>query len=363
MKKKIGIAVDILMYGILLVQMLYVFLGNTAHEILGIAFFVCLVCHIFIKRNWFKSLLKKGKKPLPRRIFNWSATLLMLSIIALMLSSLDVSRLLFPQIRIFGSAALHRYLATAVLAISVLHGGMRGYLHAKKKKRAAILTALGTAAAVAVGLFLVPYLNRHYKTVRIHYADAVEGEQIAWNGSKPLVVYFTRIGNTDFKPDVDAVSGASLLLADGKLMGNTELLADMIENAVGCDTAAITLTGQHYPSSYGDTVSVAGKELRKNARPEIEPIDISGYDSVILVYPIWWGTVPMPVATFLESCDFTGKKLYLVATQGSSGFVSSTKDIRKMAQGAEVIELTSIYCDDIPTAREELCRKLAKIAQ
>ncbi|MBQ8920855.1 MAG: hypothetical protein IJ060_01675 [Oscillospiraceae bacterium] len=362
MKKKIGIVIDILMYGILLVQMLYVFLGNTAHEILGIAFFVCLVCHIIIKRSWFKTLLKKGKKPLPRRIFNWSTSLLMLSIIALMLSSLDVSRLLFPRIRIFGDAALHRYLATAVLALSVLHGGMRGYIHTKKKKRAAVLTAIGTAAAVAVGLYLVPYLNRHFKTVRIHYADAVEGEQVAWNGSKPLVVYFTRIGNTDFAPDVDAVSGASLLLADGELMGNTELLSDMIENAIDCDVRAITLTGKHYPSSYGDTVSAAGKELNSKARPEIEPIDISGYDSVILVYPIWWGTVPMPVATFLESNDFTGKNLYLIATQGSSGFVDSTKDIRSMAKGANVTELISIYCDDIPKARDEICRKLKKIA-
>lgn len=358
MKKKLGIAADILMFAILLVQMLYVFTGNTLHEILGIAFFVCLVCHIVLKRHWFKTLLKKGKKPLARRIFNWSTTALSLCIIALMLSSLDVSRLLFPRVRLLGSAALHRYLATAVLALSVLHGGMRWVIHTKKKTRAVIWTVLGVIAAAAIGLYLVPYLNRHFKTVSISYEAAVAGDAVSWSRSKPLVVYFTRVGNTDFVPDVDAVSGASLMLADGRLTGNTELLAAMIGNAIDCDVRAVTLTGAHYPSSYSDTVTVGGKELRENARPAIEPIDVSGYDNVLLVYPIWWGTVPMPVATFLESNDFSGKRLGLIATQGSSGFADSVDDIRKMAPGAEITELTSIYCDDIPTARGKICRVL-----
>ena len=69
----------------------------------------------------------------------------------------------------------------------------------------------------------------------------------------------------------------------------------------------------------------------------------------------------MPVATFLEGNDFNGKQLCLIATQGSSGFVDSTDDIRKMAAGAQVTELTSIYCDDIPKARAEICRALAQI--
>ena len=363
MKKAFGIAVDILMFAILLTQMLYVFVGNTVHEILGIAFFVCLICHIIQKRWWYGSLLKPGKKPLPRHIFNCSAVLLMLCIITLMLSSMGVSRLIFPRVHLLGSAALHKYLATAVLALSVLHAGMRWVLHTKKKKRAAAFTVLGTAAAAAIGLWLVPYLNPHFRTVSIDYAEAVSGEQITWNRSKPLVVYFTRIGNTDFTADADAVSGASLLLADGRLTGNTELLADMIENAVGCDVRAVTLTGTHYPASYNDTVSAAGKELRAQARPEIEPIDVSDYDTVLLVYPIWWGTVPMPVASFLSQNDFSGKRIGLIATQGSSGFVSSTEDIRTLAPGAEVTELASIYCDDIPSARAALCEVLSEFGQ
>lgn len=361
LKKVTGIAVDVLMFVILLVQMLYVFTGNTLHEILGIGFFVCLVVHIIFKRKWYKTLFNGTKKPVPRKIFNISTILLMLSIIALMVSSMGVSRLIFPWFKAVGSSDLHRYLATAVLTLAVLHGGMHGYMRAKKKKTAAVLVIIGCIAAGAVGLALVPYMNRHFKVVKINYSDAVDGEKVELKGSKPLVVYFTRVGNTDFADDADAVSGASLMLADGKLMGNTQLLADMIGNAAGCDVKAITLTGEKYPSGYSDTVSVAGKELRNDTRPEIEPIDVSGYDSVILVYPLWWGTVPMPVATFLESSSFSGKQIYLIATQGSSGFGSSTKDIRKMAEGAQVEEVMSIYCDDITNSRARLVKWLKKL--
>ena len=354
LKKNIGTAIDVMMYLILLIQMIYVFTGNIIHEILGAVFFVLLIAHIIIKRRQLAGLYKfKGKSP-ARIIANISTILLTISIIALMLTSMGVSRTLLPKFTYFGSVDMHIYLATAVLALSVLHGGMKGFILTKKKKLAAVLIAAGCGASVAVGLALVPYLDRHFKEVRIDYTEAVSGEKVSLSGSKPLVVYFTRLGNTDFDDDVDAVSGASLLIADGQLMGSDQLIADMIDDAIDCDVKAITLTGEKYPSSYSETVSAAGKELRAGARPEIEPIDVSGYDRVILVYPLWWGSVPMPVATFLESEDFSGKDLYIIATQGSSGYGSSADDIRRMANGANVHEVMSIYCDDIPDSRETI---------
>ena len=62
----------------------------------------------------------------------------------------------------------------------------------------------------------------------------------------------------------------------------------------------------------------------------------------------------MPVATFLEGNDFAGKKVLLVATQGSSVFSRSTADIREIVPDAEVTEGIIVYCDDIPKAREAL---------
>ncbi len=353
MRKTIGQITDVLMYGLLLAQMLYVFTGNNVHEILGVGFFLCFAVHQVLKARWYRSLFRRGK-PASARAFDLVTLLLLLSCAALMLSSMGVSRFLFPRIRRPGSTAFHRWMATAVLALSVLHGGMHAVRRAKAKRVAAALTGAACVAAIAVGAFAVPYMNRHFRKVEVDFSDAVTGERVDWDGQKPLVVYFTRFGNTEFGPDADAVSSASLLIADGERMGSNRLVAEMAGDILGCDPVAITLTGQKYPGSYNATVSAAGRELRAQARPDIEPIDVTGYDSVILIYPLWWGSIPMPVATFLERNAFDGKTLYLIATQGSSGYGSSVSETEALCPGAAVVPGASIYCEDIPDAREEL---------
>ena len=351
-KKRVGLIVDILMYGLLLAQMLYVFIGGVAHEIIGIAFFVCMALHLVLKGWWFRTLFQK--KSASRRFFDVLTCLLILTILTLMLSSMGVSRVIFPWFHALGSADLHRYLATAVLTLSVIHGGIHGIWRAKKKRRARVLVILAAILSLALGFFGVPYMNRHLKQVGISRAEKVQGDKVDWKGKKPLVVYFTRLGNTDFEPDVDAVSGASLLTADGELMGSNQLLADMVCDILDCTSVAITLTGQRYPSSYNATISVARDELKAKARPAIESIDVAEYDSLILIYPLWWGSIPMPVATFLEQHDLQGKTIYLVATQGSAGYGSTVSEIEELAPGATVVKGTSIYCEDIPDARDEL---------
>ena len=352
MKKRLGLIVDILMYALLLAQMLYVFIGNNVHEFLGIVFFVCLIVHIVLRRWWFKTLFAKNK-PASRRFFDIITCVLLLAAIVLMISSMGVSRYLFPWFVYLGSSDLHRYLATAVLTLGVLHGTHRLW-RTQTKRRVYVLTALACIASLSIGLFAVPYMNRHLKTVDIVFSEKVSGDKIDWKNKKTLVIYFTRVGNTDFEPDVDAVSGASLLISDGKLMGSNELLADMVCDITGCEAVPITLTGKRYPSSYNDTISVAGDELKANARPGIEPVDIPGYDSIILIYPLWWYSIPMPVASFLEQNDFSGKTIYLIATQGGSGYGNTITEIEDLCPGATVIPGTSIYCEDIPDARDEL---------
>lgn len=350
--KRLGQITDILMYALLLAQMMYVFIGNNVHEFLGIAFFVCLVIHIIIKRWWFKTLFKKKSRQ--RMFFDIVTILLLLTAVALMASSMGVSRIIFPWFYLFGSANWHRYLATALLTLAVLHGCMHFIMRTNRKTIAIVMTILACIASVTIGLFAVPYMNRHLRKVDITLSEKITGDTVDWPGSKPLVVYFSRVGNTDFEPDVDAVSGASLLIADGQLMGNDELLADMVCDIIGCEQVPITVTGQKYPSSYNDTISVAGDELRAQARPAIETIDVSAYDSVILIYPLWWGSIPMPVATFLEQNHWEGKTVYLIASQGSSGYGSTVSEIESKCPGAMIIPGTSIYCEDVPDARDEL---------
>lgn len=355
-KAKIGLVVDILMYAILLLQMGYALIGNVRHEWLGIGFFVCFFTHIYMKRRWFLGVIKRKINIHTSRGFaDLTIILLMIAILALMINSIGVSRTLFPNIKILGNPTLHKLLATLVLTISVIHGGMHAYWKSKNKKMATTVMAILDIAAFCVGWYGVPYIDRHFKIVNISSENLIpEDAQFKWKDKEPLVVYFTRVGNTDFEDDVDAVSGASLLIRDGELMGNTQLMADYIVNMTGCKAKAIEVTDYKYPSSYSETCVVAKKEIDENARPNIEVIDTTEYDSIILIYPIWWGTIPNPVASFLESSDYTGKTVYLVATQGSNGFGASTKDIMELVPDANIIKTISVYCDDIPKSGEML---------
>lgn len=355
-KRKIaGLLIDLGMYVVMLAQMLYVFTGNAVHEWLGVSFFLLLIGHLVLKRRWFHLFRhRKGKLFSSRRFADLMILMLLMCLAVLSLSSMGVSRLLFPNVKFLGNPSFHSTLATLSLTMMVIHGGMHGYFGAKNKKKAIAVIVVLSAVSLGIGFGLVPYLNRHFRTVEIDQEILTSVESLDWKAGKPLVVYFTRVGNTDFDPDIDAVSGASLLKLDGELTGNTQFMAKILQKMLNCDIAAIQLTQNRYPSSYAETCTVGGKEIKAQERPEIGPIDVSDYDDIILVYPIWWGTIPMPVATFLESDSFTGKNIYLIATQGSSGFASSTKDIQALVPDAKVEEGVSVYCDDIPKSASYL---------
>lgn len=72
------------------------------------------------------------------------------------------------------------------------------------------------------------------------------------------------------------------------------------------------------------------------------PESIDEYDTVILAYPNYWGTMPMAVFTFLEAFDFTGKTVLPLCTNEGSGMGSSERDIRRACPGALVKKGLSI---------------------
>lgn len=78
----------------------------------------------------------------------------------------------------------------------------------------------------------------------------------------------------------------------------------------------------------------------KSIRPEIAgaELDVSAYDEILIGFPIWWYVAPTIINTFLESHDFTGKKIILFATSGGSGFGNTVKELQPSAPGAEIVE-------------------------
>ena len=123
--------------------------------------------------------------------------------------------------------------------------------------------------------------------------------------SKTLVAYFSR---PDENYNVGTVE-----------VGNTELLAKEIIAKTGADEFKIAPVNP-YPADYQEAVDQATKEQSSQARPEyVGDIDTSGYDTIFLGYPIWWGDLPMVVYNFVEKHDWTGKTVIPFNTHEGSG--------------------------------------------
>ena len=119
--------------------------------------------------------------------------------------------------------------------------------------------------------------------------------------------------------------------------GNTEVVCNIMQGLIPVDSFKIEMK-EPYSPVYMTCINQAKKDLREGIRPELVslPESIDAYDTVILGYPNYWGTMPMAVVTFLENFDFSGKTILPLCTNEGSGMGSSEKDIRKYAPGAEV---------------------------
>ena len=99
----------------------------------------------------------------------------------------------------------------------------------------------------------------------------------------------------------------------------------------------------------------------KSFRPAIitGDVDISGYDTVYLGFPIWWYVAPTLINTFLEAYDFAGKKIVLFATSGGSGFGNTVAELQPSAPSAEITEtkvLTGMLTEAKIKTLIELCK-------
>ena len=78
----------------------------------------------------------------------------------------------------------------------------------------------------------------------------------------------------------------------------------------------------------------------KKSRPKLadKNAKIADYDVIFVGFPIWWYTAPHIINTFLESYDFSGKKVVIFATSGGSGFGKTASDLQPSAPKAQILE-------------------------
>lgn len=154
-------------------------------------------------------------------------------------------------------------------------------------------------------------------------------------GKKALVIYYSM----PERDAVDAVAGASRLIDDGKVAGNTQWIAEVIREATGGDMYEIA-TMEKYPATHAALVERAQTEKEKGFRPGIKAPkpDLAGYDVIFLGYPIWWADLPMPLYSFLEGSDFSGKTIVPFSTHGGSGFADTIDTLARLEPKAKIVK-------------------------
>lgn len=135
---------------------------------------------------------------------------------------------------------------------------------------------------------------------------------------------------------------SNALIAYFSWSGNTEAVAQEIQSQTGADLFEV-VPAEPYTDDYDELLDIAREEQSSEARPDIaDTVDLSGYDTVYLGFPNWWGDMPMIIYTFLDEYDLSGKTIAPFNTSGGSGFSGSLDTITEMEPDAEITEGLSL---------------------
>jgi len=145
-----------------------------------------------------------------------------------------------------------------------------------------------------------------------------------FSGKRVLVAFFSRAGENFEVGVIDK--------------GNTHIIAEQIAEITHADKIFEIQTITPYPINYQEMTKVAKEEQASSARPPLTARmeDMDSYDIVYLGYPIWYQDLPMPVYTFLESYDFTGKTIIPFCTGSGNAMSGMEEEIPHFAKGAQM---------------------------
>lgn len=160
-----------------------------------------------------------------------------------------------------------------------------------------------------------------------------------------LTVFFSMKGET-------IAPGMKIVNLD---KGNTAWAAGYVHNAAGGDLFELE-TEKTYTKDHMKMIYEAQEELREGIRPRLRslPQGFDQYDTVFLGFPNWWGTLPMPVVSFLEQENWRGKRIFPFVTSEGSGFADSLRDLEKYCPGAVIGEGLAIIGHKAMDSKDEI---------
>lgn len=166
---------------------------------------------------------------------------------------------------------------------------------------------------------------------------------------KTLVIFFSHAGDNYSVGNIE--------------VGNTKIVADYISEITGAKQFEI-VTHKYDGMAYGSLIKLAQEETRKGELPEYEgDVDLSGYDTVFIGGPIWWGTYPQVMFTLFKGINLDGKTVIPFTTHEGSGLANCVSDVKKAFPKATVKHEFSIYGHEVRTGRAKVEKWLKSITQ
>lgn len=165
-----------------------------------------------------------------------------------------------------------------------------------------------------------------------------------------LIAFYSRAGENYVSGEIRNLS-----------IGNTEAVASILRELTEAELFRIEPC-MPYPQDYSECINRAKADQLRCARPELVryPTCLERYDTVYLGFPNYWGTLPMPVFTFLERCDLSGKKVCLFCTHEGDGFGRSQEDVRNACNAAMIEAGPAILGAHVSEARELIAEWVSK---
>ncbi|MBR1400087.1 MAG: flavodoxin [Prevotella sp.] len=163
-------------------------------------------------------------------------------------------------------------------------------------------------------------------------AKDVKTEPVKTDG-KALIVFFSHAGDNYSVGNIK--------------VGNTKIIADYITEITGADQFEI-VTHKYDGMAYKPLCDLAKKEQQNGELPEYEgSVDVSGYDTVFIGGPVWWGTYPQVMFTFFSKNDLNNKTIIPFTTHEGSGLGNCAEDVKKAYPNANVTGEFSMYGHDV----------------
>ena len=190
--------------------------------------------------------------------------------------------------------------------------------------------------------------NDFAKNMRSAYRAAMEQDKGSFNIGIRLVLNAVSasgsVTGSAARQENESPAGGKVLIAYFSWGGNTQGIAEEIQRQTGAELFEMTLVTP-YSTDYNTVLDEAQRDQNQQARPELSAHveNMGQYDTILLGYPNWWASIPMPVATFLEEYDFTGKTIVPFCSHGGGRFGQSLTAIAKLAPDAQMGEGLSVH--------------------